>query len=477
MRRLNPLREFSRDEQVLLLLLGGGSFVLMSNLSSINVALPHMQQDFGVSLTDIKWVAIIGFIVSASLALLFGRIGDVHGRRRVYRLGMMVYTTGSLLCAVALSLPMLLAFRVVMAVGMAMTISLASAILVAAAKPEHRGQIIGVSASFAAAGQLMGPTIGGLVIDLAGWRGIFLLNGSIGVLLCLAQTLWLHGGGEEKRPGTLDLGGAALMLIGLPSLLLGLSFGPRDGWGEASTLVWLILAAVALVGFGLRESRFSAPLVRLELFRRPPFLVAMAGVTIVSFVQTPLTLFVPLYLQNVLKLTSFDVGLLMVSLPLATLVAAPLGGRLADRYPAGLVAAGGLAVLFLSVLCYAQLSISSAPLFVLVPLILSGVAGGLARPANQVVAYQSVRREEYGSISAVLNASTMLVGTIGTTVTVALNESLADGKGAAAFADAQGQTFTFLLPVVALGVAVSLLGSFWRREAPQAVAVASETAG
>src|SRR3954451_18356901 len=106
MRRLNVLREFSREEQILLSLLGGGSFLLSSNLSSINVALPHMQRDFGAPLTDIKWVAIIGFIVSASLAMLFGRVGDVYGRRRVYKLGMIVYTTGSLLCAAALSLPM-----------------------------------------------------------------------------------------------------------------------------------------------------------------------------------------------------------------------------------------------------------------------------------------------------------------------------------------------------------------------------------
>src|SRR6185436_12704965 len=99
MNRVNPLSGFSREEQILLCLLGGGSFLLSSNLSGINVALPHIQADFDVPLRDIKWVAIIGFIVSASLAMLFGRVGDVFGRRRVYRAGMMVYTTGSLLCA------------------------------------------------------------------------------------------------------------------------------------------------------------------------------------------------------------------------------------------------------------------------------------------------------------------------------------------------------------------------------------------
>src|SRR5688572_25530137 len=177
MRRLNLLRGLSAEETMLLLVLGGGSFLLMSNLSSINVALPAIQRDFGASLSDIKWVAIIGFIVSASLTLLFGRVGDVYGRSRVYRTGVILYTAGSLLCALAMSLPALLAFRVVMAVGMASVIPLSGAILVAAARPERRGQLIGMSASFAAAGQLMGPTIGGFILDVFSWRGIFVFNG------------------------------------------------------------------------------------------------------------------------------------------------------------------------------------------------------------------------------------------------------------------------------------------------------------
>src|SRR3990170_8990952 len=110
------LSGFTDYERRLLLLLGSGSFLLMSNLSSINVALPQIQRDFDASLSDIKWVAIIGFIISASLTLLFGRVGDIYGRTRVYRAGVITYTLGSCLCAVAMSLPMLLAFRVVMAI-------------------------------------------------------------------------------------------------------------------------------------------------------------------------------------------------------------------------------------------------------------------------------------------------------------------------------------------------------------------------
>jgi EmrB/QacA subfamily drug resistance transporter len=438
--------------------LGGGSFVLMSNLSSINVALPHIQRDFGSSLSDVKWVAIIGFIISASLSLLFGRVGDIYGRNRIYRTGVIVYTTGSLLCALAISLPMLLAMRVVMAVGMAMVIPLSGAILAAAAKPERRGQLIGMSASFAAAGQLMGPTIGGFILDVFSWRGIFVFNGTLGVLLCIAQFVLLRGIVDERRTGRLDLIGAALMLVAFPSLLLGLSFGPRDGWTEGSTLMWFGLSAAGFVAFTIWEARFPAPLARFGLFKHLPFVVAIVGVAVTAFVQNPMTLFVPVYLQTVLKLGSFDVGLLMVSLPLATLVAGPIGGRLADRYPPGIVAAGGIALLLVAIFTYAQLHVNTAPLVVLAPLVLVGASVAIARTANQLVAYRSVTPPEYGSLAAMLNSASMLAGTLGTTITVAISESLAVKGNAESFADAQSRTFTLLLPLLALGVAISFFG-------------------
>jgi EmrB/QacA subfamily drug resistance transporter len=466
MRRLNLLRGFTSEEVTLLLVLGGGSFLLMSNLSSINVALPDIRDDYGVSLSEIKWVSIIGFIISASLTLLFGRVGDIYGRSRVYRAGVVVYTAGSLLSAVAISLPMLLAFRAVMAVGMAIVIPLSGAILAAAAKPERRGQLIGVSASFAAAGQLMGPTIGGFILDVFSWRGIFLFNGGLGILLCIAQFALLRQMADERRPGRLDIVGAMLMLVAFPSLLLGLSFGAPDAWGELSSVTCLLVAVVAFLAFVVREMRFPAPLARFDLFRRLPFIVALTGIAVTAFAQNPMTLFVPVYLQTTLQLSPLDVGLLMVALPLATLVAGPLGGRLADRYPPGIVAASGLGVLLVAVLVYAQLSLSTPPIVVLAPLVLAGAGAAIARPANQVVAYQSVSPEEYGSLAAMLNSAMMLAGTLGTTITVALAESFADGAEGASFAGAQARTFTLLLPVLALGVAVSLAGSWRRREAP-----------
>src|SRR5262249_50639885 len=148
-----PLEGLTREEVTLLLVLGPGSFVTASTIGTINVGLPAIQHEFGVSLSALKWVSIMGSIMMATLSLCFGRIGDIVGRRRVYRAGMAVYASGSGFAAAAISFPVLLAVRTVTATGIAMTLPLAGAIVASGVRPERRGQAIGLVASFSAAGQ------------------------------------------------------------------------------------------------------------------------------------------------------------------------------------------------------------------------------------------------------------------------------------------------------------------------------------
>jgi EmrB/QacA subfamily drug resistance transporter len=469
MKFLNALRGLGGEEVRLLFVLGGGSFLLMSNLSSINVALPQIQDDFGGSLSTIKWVSITGFIVAASLSLCFGRVGDIYGRRRVYRAGIAVYTAGSLLCALAPALPFLLGVRVLMAVGLAMASPLAGAIIAASVAPERRGQLMGLFMSFAAAGQLMGPTFGGFILDVASWRYIFIANGVLGLGLCVAQHFLLRGA-DERRDGALDLLGALLLLAAYPAFLVALSVGPSLGWASTRTLIWLGVAALGFVAFVARERSFQQPLVRFSLYRNLTFATAMLLLAVTAFVQNPITLFMPIYLQRVLQIDPFDVGLLMMSLPLSTLLAGPVGGYLADRYPSRLVAAAGMATLFVAVVGFSQLSASTVSLVILVPLVLTGVAGGLFRPANQVGVYSTVDRQDYGAVSAMMTSLMMLAGTLGTTVTVAISESLATGSDARSFAEAQQTTFLVLLPLLAAGIVVALLGAATGRERQPATA-------
>ena len=467
--RLNILSGLTPGEAKILITLGPGSFVLASTIGTINIGLPAIQDEFGVSLSALKWVSIMGAIMMASLSLCFGRIADNIGRKRVYKAGMLIYAVFSGCAAAAVSFETLMAARVITAAGVAMAIPLGVAIAASSCRPEKRGQVIGLLASFSAAGQLAGPSLGGFALDIYGWRGIFLANLIVAGLCSLIQQFTLKGD-DERRSEPFDFLGAVLLFLGYPALLIALSLGPGKGWDAPLTLFWFGFAAVGMSAFLIWESRCKTPLFRFSLFRSLSFCVAMFTLVVASFVQNPVTLFTPLYLQNVLSVEPVTVGLIMMALPLSTLVAGPVGGRLADRYQPRSIAAIGMLITFLAILAYSRLGVSSPALYVILPLALIGIGGGFFRPANQVAVFARVNQREYGSLSAMLQSLGALASTLGATITVALNESHGPSDDAAGFASAQQSTFTALLPLLLVAAIVSLIG-----RNPRAAVEAKET--
>jgi EmrB/QacA subfamily drug resistance transporter len=476
LRALNVFHGMSREEVRLLVILGAGAFMLASSLNSINVALPEIQREFDISLSALKWVSIIGGIMVASLSLCFGRLGDLVGRKKIYRLGIFVYAFGALLTATSFSFPQMMVFRVIMACGLAMSNPLAGAIMAATVAQERRGQVMGLFASFQAAGMLIGPSFGGLILDLVSWRGIFVAYTLIGMTLVVVQHFVLRGV-EERRFEPFDFLGAVLLVVGYPALLIALSFGPGSGWDAPITLFWFGVAAIGLVSFGIREARYEKPIFHFRFFRSLSFCIAMFTLVVASFVQNPMTLFAPIYLQKVLSIDPFQVGLVMMALPISTLIAGPIGGRMADRYNARLIAAFGALLTFLAVFFYAQLGVDTALLFVVVPLVLLGVGGGFFRPANQVAVYASAERTDYGALTAMLVLLQSLAGTLGATLTIALTESRTKGSDdPAAFTEAQQFTFTALLPLLLASVFVSLIGRSTAKKEPEPASAATSAA-
>jgi MFS family permease len=199
----------------------------------------------------------------------------------------------------------------------------------------------------------------------------------------------------------------------------------------------------------------------------------MFTLVVANFVQNPVTLFAPLYLQKVQEIDAFTVGLVMMALPISTLIAGPIGGRLADRYNPGIIAGVGVFVTLLAVLFYSRLGVDTALLFIIVPLSLVGIGGGFFRPANQVAVYASVDQRDYGAITAMIVLIGSLAGTLGTTISVALSESRLTGGDPQAFADAQQFTFTALVPLLLAAVLVSLIGRSSKRPQTQETPVVS----
>jgi MFS family permease len=196
----------------------------------------------------------------------------------------------------------------------------------------------------------------------------------------------------------------------------------------------------------------------------------MFTLVVASFVQSPITLFAPIYLQKVLELDGFSVGLVMMALPISTLIAGPIGGRMADRYDARVIAGFGALITLAAVVIYTMLGVDGPLLFVAVALVLVGLGAGFFRPANQVAVYATADRADYGALTAMLVLIQSLAGTLGVTILVAISESRSAADTPQAFTDGQAFAFTLLIPLLAASVVVSFLG---RSRRPVEAAVSS----
>jgi EmrB/QacA subfamily drug resistance transporter len=432
----------------------------MQSVGSISVSLSAIQKEFDASLAAVQWIGLMGSIMLCSLSLCFGRAGDLIGRRTIFKTGLTLYTAGAGLAAFSGTFPQLLASRCVMALGLAMAAPMAAAIIASAHGHEHRGRALGLLAASIALGRTTGPTIGGAILQLWGWRAVFLANCIFGVATCVTMFL-IFKGKEERRKVSVDYLGVISLVVGFPSFLIALTAGTRQGWDASEILLWLALAAAGIVSFVWRELHAEAPLMNLRYFRSIPFVRSMLSLVLATLAFYPVAIFGPIYLLNVIGTAPLTAGLAMATLPLCTTLLSPLSGRLADRFNPRWVAIIGLCIILLGGFFYARLGEDSTLIWIVFVLSILGAGIGLFVPANDKAAFSTVPSRDYGMLAAMLTAFGTGSGALGTTVAVVLAEVAKKSRinaDAAAFAYDQQFAFSSLLPLAALAVLVTLLG-------------------
>jgi EmrB/QacA subfamily drug resistance transporter len=449
-----------REESLVLLVVCLGTFFHIQSVGSISVSLSAIQKEFDTSLAAVQWIGLMGSIMLSSLSLCFGRAGDFIGRRTIFKIGLTLYTAGAGLAALSETFLQLLASRCVMALGLAMAAPMAAAIIASAHGHESRGRALGLLAASVALGRTTGPTIGGFILHVWGWRAVFLANCLFGIATCVTLFL-IFKGKEERRQVSVDVLGVVSLIVGFPSLLIALTAGTRFGWDASEIVLWLGLAAAGLISFVWRESQAEAPLMNLGYFRSLPFLRTMLSIVLATLAFYPVAIFGPLYLLNVIGTSPLVAGLAMAVLPLCSTFFSPLSGRLADRSDPRWVAILGLCVILFGVFFYARLGEGSTLIWIVIVLSILGAGIGLFIPANEKAAFSTVPSRDYGMVSAMLTAFTTGSGALGTTIAVALAEfskkSRLEGD-AAGFAHDQQFAFTILLPLAALAVLITLMG-------------------
>jgi EmrB/QacA subfamily drug resistance transporter len=449
-------------EQAILTVTCLAAFLFFNSFGSIGVALPAIQKQFGNSLSEIQWITLMGVVTISSLSFCFGRAGSRFGQRRLYKTGVALYAAGAGLGAVSETFWQLLGARAVMAVGLAMALPMSTAILAASFDPGRRGRVLGLFASAIAVGRMTGPALGGVLLHLGGWPWIFWMNFIVGFAVTVAVVKIFRGPGETRRE-VFDVRGAIALLIGYPALLIALTLGGGLGWHSGPVIAAFVLAGVGLCSFIRIERSAVNPLVDLAVIKQPALALALLAMVFSHMLSHPLVLVAPLYLQNILGSSAIGSGLLLAVLPLSTALASPISGRLADRFDPVMVASIGIAMVVAGIAGYSMLGTESNLVGVTALLALLGGGIGVFTPANQKIAFASVRQKDYGVLAAMLSSFGTAAGTIGTTVVVALME-LDGGRKLweypEAFAAAQQFAFASLMPIglVAIGIALKCRG-------------------
>ena len=383
-------------------------FMLLLDVTIVNVALPSIERALGANFSDLQWVIDAYALTLAGFLLAAGSLADKVGRRLVFMLGLAVFTASSLACGLAPDPLFLHLSRAAQGVGGAMMFGTSLA-LIAQEFPQgrERGTALGIWGATTALAVSTGPLVGGALVDALSWRWIFLVNVPIGLAALLVAGMRLRESRDPAASGV-DLRGVALLCPALFLLVYGLIRGNDEGWGSALIVSCFAASALLLVLFVVAERRTTDPLLDLTLFRKPAF----TGATIVGFALSAsifsMFLYITLFFQNVLGFSPFEAGLRSLPVTGMLLFVSPLSGRLTAVVPVRLLLGTGLAFVAVGLLFMGNLSDSSGWTALLPGQILAGIGIGLATPALASTAVGVVRPQLSGMASGANNTARQL---------------------------------------------------------------------
>ena len=411
---------------------------LMTSLDAtiVNVALPDIRSDLGylqVSVSDLQWVVNAYALTYASALLTAGKLGDIFGRRRVFLLGLVVFTASSIGCGAAGNIDVLIGLRAVQGVGAAMITPCSLSILTATFAPEERGLAMGLWSGVLGVGVALGPLVGGILVEELSWRWVFFVNVPIGIACAAATLTWVKESRAPTQDRNLDLPGVAVSSLGLFALTFGLLKGNDFGWTDPRTLILLAIGVGGLLLFVRVERTRTAPMLPLTLFRSATFTGANIVAIFAGFILFGQLFLGSLLLQTVMGYSALETGLALLPLTLLIMVVSPPVGWLLSNGvgPRWLITAG-MIMLANSLVLFSRLGFKSTFWDVLPSLALAGLGFGLVLTAVTTAALIGVPVRYAGIGSGIINTTRQVGGTIGLAIvvavqTAALNSWLSDG--------------------------------------------------
>jgi EmrB/QacA subfamily drug resistance transporter len=398
-----------------LLAVAFGLFMIMLDNTVVNVALPSIRRDLGISISELEWV-FNGYALTFGVLLLTGgKLADLLGRRRIFIAGLVIFTVSSFFCGFAGSANVLIAARVVQGVGAALMNPATLSIISATFPPRQRGTAIGIWAGVSALALAIGPLVGGLITEHISWNWIFYINIPIGILGIFAARIFIDESKDESRQAV-DLPGLATSAIALFALTYALIRTNRHGWGDSLVIVLLIAAAVFFVVFALLERHQRLPMLDLSLFRNASFTSANTVMFLIGLAMFGTFFFVSLYVQGVLRYSPLQAGATFLPMTAMIIVVAPNAGRLADKLGPRTMIVPGVALITASLALFSIQDASSTFWTLLPALVLGGLGMGLAMAPTTTAAMHAVPVAKAGVGAAVINSMRQVGGSVGLAV-------------------------------------------------------------
>ena len=413
----------------------------LSGLASriFSISLPTVANALDTDIAGVSWALISFMLTSLGLALVFGRLGDIYGRGRLYAIGFAVFAVGSLLCGLSQNILQLILFRVIQGVGAAMTQSVSRALAAEAMPEDQQSKAQGLMTMAFHTGFLLGPTIGGLIIDYVHWRAVFFVLVPVSLVGSGLAFLQRKTFSQPVRKQPIDFLGAFLLITLTISLILVLDQRVRLALPPEFTIPVYLAFPILLFAFLVRERRFPSPIVNLSLFKIRMFTFSTLTLLIVSFSHSMAGLLIPFYLQEVLFISPTFMGVLYLSAPIFTVILAPISGVVADRIGPSIPAAVGIVMVMISVFIGVLLKPDSHWIIPAAMLAFTGISSGIFNSPNHGAIIGSVPKQYRGFANGAINVCFNLAHILGistTTLLMTLNYQMYTGqKGASVTTD------------------------------------------
>ena len=456
------VREEDREKRIatrlLLAVLICAVVIAVMNSSMVNVAVPVIRRDFGASEAQVGWVITAYLLLYAVGIPLYGRASDVFSLRRAFSLGLLVFAIGSLLSALAPSLPLLVFGRVVQATGAASIPALASATVAKVLPPGQRGTALGLIVSSVGVGAAIGPVVGGVIQQLAGWQSLFYATLTL-TLLLLPGALYALPNTESSGDRSFDVPGGILLGLAAGLFLFGITQGQVAGFGSISSWGSFAGAALAAMGFAWRITSARHPFVAPALFKNRGYVAAVTVGFLSMLVNVSCLVSVPLLVSQVNGLSPGATGVVLAPGAIALAILSPWAGRLSDRTGVKMPVYSGLTIMLISVLFLSTFAAGASPVVVASGMLGVGVGFALTNSPNVNAAAAALKEEEAGVGLGIFNGLFFLGGGTGPAVVGAFLAARREA-GAAAInpvyaLDTAPFSDAFLLLIVALILALA----------------------